>query len=124
MKIINCTPHEVNILDAQCTRYNPVHKGFDLVGEKIVLQEFAPSRIIPRCLTKEKEEWSISGIPIISIEFGDISGLPDEDPDTMLIVSAIVANAGRAKGRKDLLVPTRMVRDSEGRICGCLALAI
>lgn len=50
--------------------------------------------------------------------------LPPEEPGTMLIVSALVANAGMAHGRKDLLVPTRMVRDVEGRIVGCLALAI
>ena len=124
MKIINCTPHAVHILDFACTQYNPVHKGFDLIGTKTILHEFPPSGIVPRCLTKERNEEPINGVPIASIEFGNIDGLPDEEPDTMLIVSAIVANAGRAKGRKDLLVPTRMVRDSEGRICGCLVLAI
>lgn len=124
MKIINCTPHTVTILHYSCVQYNPLRKSFDLVSEKSVLREFLPSGIVPRCLTKEKNEGLIDGVPIMTLEFGSIDDLPPEEPNTRLIVSALVANAGREQGRKDLLVPARMVRDVEGRIVGCLALAI
>ena len=124
MKIINCTTHAVTILNYSCVQYNPLRKSFDLDGEKSVLREFPPSGIVPRCMTKEKNEGLLDGVPIMTLEFGSIDDLPPEEPDTMLIVSALVANAGREQGRKDLLVPARVVRDSEGRIVGCLALAI
>lgn len=124
MKIINCTPHVVTILHYSCVQYNPLRKSFDLVGEKSVLREFLPSGIVPRCKTKEKNEGLIDGVPIMTIEFGSIDDLPPEEPGTMLIVSALVANAGRTQGREDLLVPARVVRDAESRIVGCLTLAI
>lgn len=124
MKIINCTPHVVTILHYSCVQYNPLRKSFDLVGEKSVLREFLPSGIVPRCQTKEKNKGLIDGVPVMTIEFGSIDDLPPEEPGTMLIVSALVANAGRTQGREDLLVPARVVRDAESRIVGCLTLAI
>ena len=53
-------------------------------------------------------------------------GLPDPAPSTFLIVSAITADAARKSGRNtdDLLLPTDLVRDSEGQIIGCYRLAI
>ena len=78
---------------------------------------------IVRCSTFEVEQSPIEGIPTIRLEFGEIENLPEFQSDQWLIVSAIVANAGRAKGRTDLLVPAHMVRDTSGNIVGCLALA-
>ena len=53
--------------------------------------------------------------------FGTAS-LPEEREDTLIIVSAIVANVMRAKGRKDLLVVDSPIREGQ-KIVGCRALS-
>lgn len=45
---------------------------------------------------------------------------PPEQPDTLYVVSGIVASKAR---RNDLVVPSRMVRDGTGKVIGCRALA-
>ena len=60
-------------------------------------------------------------IPVVRRDFGCVTGLPEPQHDTLLIVSQLVFDA--QSGRTDLLVPHDMVRDSEGRIIGCRAFA-
>lgn len=54
---------------------------------------------------------------------GPVEGLPEPDPACRVryIVSRVVAEA--ARGRADLLIPDDTVRDEQGRIIGCRALA-
>ena len=40
---------------------------------------------------------------VASVEFGEVTGLPTQEPDVLLIVSAMVVAA--AKGRNDLVGP-------------------
>lgn len=42
---------------------------------------------------------------ICSVTFGDIVELPAPEEDTIYIVSAIVLNAAKAKGRQDCVAP-------------------
>ncbi|MFC0903824.1 hypothetical protein ACFHWD_03850 [Clostridium sp. MT-14] len=60
-------------------------------------------------------------IPINRTVFGDIENLPEPQPDTIFVVSSIVAQA--AQNRDDLFIPDDTVRDENGRIIGCRALA-
>ena len=53
--------------------------------------------------------------------FGAVEGLPDPEEGVVWIVSRVVAEA--AKERDDLLVTDDAVRDDQGRIIGCRALA-
>lgn len=46
--------------------------------------------------------------------------LPGPRPDTLFVVSGIVAAKAR---RPDFVVPSRIVRDGNGRAVGCRALA-
>lgn len=62
-------------------------------------------------------------IPINATSFGALEGLPDPAPGFYYIVSAITAQAAKAAGRTDVLITDDAVRDSEGRIIGCRALA-
>lgn len=105
MNIINTTPHNVVIYD----------------DEMNIIKTFEPS-ISVRCKQTETETGSIDGIPTVSVEFGEIEGLPEPQEDTIYIVSQIVKRAGEQVGRKDLFVPARPVRDEQGRIIGCKAL--
>ena len=61
-------------------------------------------------------------IKINSTSFGEVDGLPEPQEGTIFIVSALVAQA--LKGvRNDLVIPDDTVRDEQGRIIGCRALA-
>lgn len=60
-------------------------------------------------------------IPIHRTVFGAVEGLPDPRPFVQYIVSRVVAEA--ARDRDDLLIPDDTVRDEQGRIIGCRALA-
>lgn len=105
MTIINCTPHDLNI-----------------VREDGSILTIAPSGIIPRCTQMAEVICSLDGIAVTRQVFGEVYDLPAPKPDTYLVVSRLVASA--AKGRKDLLVPGPMVRGDDGRPCGCKGLSV
>lgn len=107
IKIINCTPHDVNLI----TENGNI--------------TFPKSGIIPR-LTESQQKINsvaVNGIEIDIMEksFLEPEGLPEPQEGTIFIVSALVA--GAVKGRDDLVVPNDTVRDEEGRIIGCRSLA-
>lgn len=104
-KIINLTPHAVNIVDVD--------------GKEIA--KFAPIFPSARCTQTNTVVSMLGEIPITETTFGEIYDLPEEDGETMYIVSRIVLSA--AKGRKDLLTPNQVVRDGDGNIVGCQSLA-
>jgi len=58
-------------------------------------------------------------IPLLEIVEQSVN-LPDPEPDTLYVVSGIVAAKAR---RPDFVVPSRIVRDGNGRAVGCQALA-
>lgn len=123
-QIIDLTPHGVTVLDPVCCEYDARTSSYRLIGEPIVVRVIEPEGVaIPRCSTHQVECEPIDGIPTWRVEFGEVTNLPEEQPGVYLIVSAIAANAGRANGRTDLLVPVNMVRDASGNIVGCLGLA-
>lgn len=98
--IVNLTPHPVNVIDGS---------GF-------------PSEGVARVSEKETQVGMLNGIPLFSKIFGEVVGLPEPTNDTMYIVSAIVRAA--CPDRKDLLVPTGLVRDEKGNIIGCRGFAV
>lgn len=103
-RIINCTPHSISFVDA--------------LGN--VIEEVAPSGIIPRCSTSREVVGFVNGIPVNKTVFGEVVDLPEKEEDTILIVSRLVAEAAN---REDLYIPDDTVRDESGRIIGCRALA-
>ena len=109
MKIINTTPHEINII------------GKD--GNIIFTVQ--PSGILVRVSQETTDTGSITidgvSIPVTSNTFGDVVGLPEFNPDTIIIVSAMVANA--CHNRTDLALVNESVRDDKGRIIGCRSLS-
>ena len=105
MEIVNCTPHEINI-----------------VKEDGTILTIEASGIVPRCTQTEAHVASINGIAVTKQVFGEVINLPEAQPGVFLVVSRLVASA--AKGRKDLLVPGPMVRGEDGRPCGCRGLSI
>ena len=104
MKIVNLTPHEITLV-----------KGSS--------KEILPSEGLARCSVITEQLGDVNGYPINKNRFGEVTGLPDPQPETMYVVSQIVAQA--LKGlRDDLLIVDKTVRDDAGRICGCTAFAV
>ena len=107
MKIINCTPHDVNII----TESGNI--------------TFPRSGIIPRLTEQQVKINSVNSngieIDIMQKSFSEVEGLPEPKENTIYIVSALVA--GAVKNRDDLVVPNDTVRDEAGRIIGCKSLA-
>jgi len=100
MKIINCTPHPVNII----------------FGET-----FPVSGILPRVKEVTRRIGNVNNIPLLMKSLEEVENLPVAKEDTVLIVSALVAQA--CPDRDDLIVPN-VVRDSEGKIIGCDSFSI
>jgi len=61
-------------------------------------------------------------IPLYAVETGGVVDLPPPAENTILVVSAMVQAA--ARGRDDLVSPGELIRDEQGRVCGCRGLAI
>ena len=88
MKIINLTPHTVNIIqDGKVTATYP-------------------SAGIARAEHTDKKIGSINNIPIYSTSFGVVTGLPKPSPYAFYIVSLATAQAAQRNGRTtgDLLL--------------------
>lgn len=106
--IINLTPHKINIVDEE----GNVVKIFESSG-------------VARAAQKDVEIGMLEGIPIIETEFGKPVNLPEYNQGTYYIVSAITAKAAYLSGRntQDLLLTAKTVRNDDGQIIGCQALA-
>lgn len=94
---VNLTPHAINIL----------------VDGNVVTIE--PSGEVARVESIEKVTGEINGITVVSREFGDVHGLPEEG--TPCIVSAMVL--GAVPGRKGVYAPDSgptAVRNEKGHI--------
>jgi hypothetical protein len=104
--IINCTPHQITI----CDEYGNVTR---VLGS---------SSTVIRLKADTIRIGEIDGIPLTTTQFGEAQGLPEYRDGVFLIVSQLVKAA--FPDRKDLLVPSEIVRDKNGNIIGCRSLGI
>ena len=108
MKLVNLTPHSITIWD----------------GDEVVV-DVEPSGSMARCTEDRRpgDPITVDGheIPINSVGFGEVVGLPDPVPGVGYVVSRAVAET--VPGREDVFYPDIPVRDEQGRIVGCRALA-
>lgn len=106
--IFNLTPHRINIVDEE----GNVIKVFESAG-------------VARAAQSDIEIGTLEGIPIIETTFGKPVDLPEYNQGTYYIVSALTAKAASLSGRntQDLLLTGKTVRNSDGQIIGCQALA-
>ena len=97
MTFVNLTPHTIN----------EINSG----------KAFSPSGDVARVSSEKKEIKKVGGIPLFEVEFGEVQGLPEPQPDTIYIVSGMVLSA--ASDREDLVAPGDLVRNEEGQPIGC-----
>lgn len=123
MEIINATPHQIVICSNQGVVQDAKTKQFTASAVEI-LHTLPPSGIIPRVAMGNTESAPILGIPVQSVQYGEIEGLPPASPDTYYIVSGLVAAAAVKVNRTDCLAPGALVRNSANpsEVLGCLFL--
>lgn len=102
MKVVNLTPHTINVITEQG------------------MISYPASGTIARVLATTEVRDTVMGIPVTAVEYGQVEFLPDPQLDTIYLVSAMVLD--RASGRKDVYAPDTSpysaVRDDDGRIVG------
>jgi len=103
MKIVNCTPHRLNILD-------------DHENEVMVVE---PSGQIARVNMGSEICGEVFGFTLSKVTIGDIEGLPPYEDDTIIITSSMVE---AQTSRQDVYSPGALVRDESGKPIGCQGL--
>ncbi|MCA9347784.1 hypothetical protein KC867_00060 [Candidatus Saccharibacteria bacterium] len=112
MELVNLTPHAVMI-----------------VADDDVVATIAPSGGVARARQSDHQVGAVMvdgfAVPVVKTVFGEVEDLPVPTEGIAYIVSFITVSAARAQGRPthDLLTTSGPVRDADGRIIGCCALA-
>ncbi len=106
--IINLTPHTVNLIRED--------------GSVVAFE----SQGIARADQQVEEAGIVDGVRIVRTTYGAPVDLPEPAEGVLYIVSSLTVSSARAVGRTvtDLLTPVESVRDGQGKIIGCKALAI
>ena len=126
IQVVNLTPHAVVVLAPDGVVFDPRTRSSRVEDghTPVVLRCYEPTAgAIPRCTQVETDLGELDGVPLVGMKFGEVENLPEARDGVYYIVSSLVAQAGRKVGRSDLLIPAKMVRDQDGNILGCLALA-
>jgi len=110
MKVVNLTPHALNLMPAGPT------------GPAVTIP---PSGQVARCAVTRVQVDTVTvdgvSVPVNKTQFGTVSDLPGPQPDTIYVVSALVAQA--VPDRQDVFIVDDAVRDDQGHIIGAKALA-
>lgn len=105
MKLINLTPHVLNVIAAD--------------GSTVDIQ---PSGNIARVASTSAVVANINGINVTASTWGDVAGLPAAQAGVVFIVSRMVKD--RVADRADVMVPGAPVRDADGKIIGANGLSL
>ena len=97
MIIKNFTPHTISVqLSSEVVAFLPV-KGED--GKPVPVRVNQTNSPLPHLEVGELD------IPVSVPMYGGVTGLPEPEDGTVLVVSTMVADALRSSGRKDIYVP-------------------
>jgi hypothetical protein len=98
MNVINLTPHAICVQNGG--------------GMKVYPGAETPARVS----FTQKVVGQVDGFAVSQTEYGEVTGLPPQSPDTFYIVSMLVKSA--APDRRDLLCPDsgRAIRGADGQI--------
>lgn len=102
MKIINLTPHTINLVLENGTR------------------AIEPSGKVARVSATTVKTGFIDDVPTSATEYGEVIDLPEPKEGVVYVVSSLVA--ARVPSRNDVYIPNESVRDEDGRIIGCRSL--
>lgn len=100
VQFVNLTPHHITIRTSD--------------GDIVI----PPSGNVARVEVEEEREGSVGGIPVFRRRFGQVTGLPNPEPDKVFLVSTLVLTALGGE-REDVLAPDTgrsAIRNSDGQI--------
>lgn len=100
MKVINLTPHNVDICDS----------------EGRVVKTYRASGMVARVAHGWDTIDYVDGVPLVVRQNEKVVGLPNPQEDTMYIVSNIILSY--CADRMDLIAPVQQVKIN-GRVVGC-----
>lgn len=80
------------------------------------------SGVVARCQEATLPVGRVGGVELVQRSYGAVDGLPDEQPGTIYIVSALVRLA--LTGRRDLASPGDLIRGEDGRVVGAHNLVV
>lgn len=105
MKMINLLQHNIKMLD-----------------ENLQIRQEIPSEglawVEQRYLIKD----NVAGVPVLDVEYGNISGLPEPQDGVVYIVNGLVAAVAAARGRND--VYSVHVQKNNKKIIGVKSLVL
>lgn len=127
MQILNRTPHPIRITAADAAVITlPAALAEDIVRVETTSRADSPLYVdFASGDPADAPSYKTTGIvPVATMSWGRVVGLPAPSVHYRYVVSVIVAAAAHAEGRdiSDLYVPGDQVRDASGRIVGCMAL--
>lgn len=105
MKMINLTPHALNIQKEDGT-----------------MLSIPASGIVARAEQESVKVEEIDGVAVYSTSYGAAVDLPEMEEDTIYITSVLTAQAVKGQ-RDDVYFPGTMIRDDAGNIIGCIGLS-
>ncbi len=112
MKLINLTPHRLDVKDE-----NGTWTTLSTSGQVArVTTQSTPAEPVDA-------EFPAVTVPISTwiVEYGEVEGLPDPEPGVGYVVSGLVLSA-LGGSRPDVFAPGDLIRDSSGRPIGCHGL--
>jgi hypothetical protein len=105
MAFLNCTPHEITIMD-----------------EGVPPLVIPPSGVLPRLAVVRTPAGKVEGVTACRSVMGETAGLPAPVEGVTLIVSALVAAANTH--RQDLVSPGEAIRGPNGQPIGCQGVSV
>lgn len=104
LNIVNLTPHELNLRAANGIMVNVLRSG-----------------TVARVSEQRDALPTVAGLSVTRPAYGAVEGLPEPQPDTIYVVSALVL--ARCAGRNDVFAPGAAIRDDNGKIIGADGLS-
>ena len=108
MKLINLTPHELNIVKED--------------GTVLTVPKPESGLAIPRLHVSRQGVYAQEGIKFYLSNYGQVENLPAKVEGVTLIVSAMIRQA--LPERTDLVSPGNLLRNAAGSVIGCEGLDI
>ncbi|MFA6006512.1 MAG: hypothetical protein WC764_02165 [Candidatus Paceibacterota bacterium] len=107
MRLVNLTPHRINILD---------------LGGNAQVGSIDPSGQVARTAATFVADKEVAGFPTCRASYGEVTGLPAPEEGVGYVVSGLVAAHPTVAGRGDVFAPGDLVRGADGQPVGCKGL--
>lgn len=123
--LVNLTDHVVRLRVARTVAARPAYRINDTVElPASASPAFAHKRDVELPLAVALPDGSNASAALLNVVWGDLVNPPPEaQPGVYYIVSTIVARHPALRGRGDILMPARVIKDKlTGAIVGCEAL--